>query len=63
MAPAGIPDEVSKTLEEALLKAGQSKDFKTIVEERLKAPVISVNSADLETYMTQLNKKLKEMVK
>ena len=63
MAPAGIPDDVAKTLENALLKAGQSKDFKTIVEDRLKAPVINVSAAELETYMSQLNKQLQEMAK
>lgn len=63
MAPAGIPDDVAKTLEDALLKAGHSKDFKTIVEERLKAPIISISSAELETYMSQLNKQLQEMAK
>jgi len=61
MAPAGLPDNIAKTLENALLKASQSKDFKTIVEERLKAPVISVNATELEAYMTKLNKQLQEM--
>lgn len=61
MAPAGLPDNIAKILENALLKASQSKDFKTIVEERLKAPVISINANELEAYMTQLNKQLKEM--
>ena len=63
MAPAGIPDNVAKTLENALLKAGKSKDFKTIVEGRLKSPVISVSAAELETYMSRLNKQLQEMAK
>lgn len=63
MAPAGIPDDVAKILEDALLKAGQSKDFKTVVEDRLKTPVIGIGAAELETYMSQLNKQLQEMAK
>ena len=63
MAPADIPDNVAKILEDALLKAGQSKDFKTIVEDRLKTPVIGIGAAELETYMSQLNKQLQEMAK
>ncbi len=63
MVPVGIPDNVAKILENALLKAGQSKNFKTIVEDRLKAPVINVSAAELETYMSQLNQQLQEMAK
>lgn len=63
MAPAGIPDDVAMVLEKGLLKAGQSKDFKTIVEDRLKSPIISIGAADLEGYMTNLNKQLQEMAK
>ena len=63
MAPAGVPDDVAKVLEKGLLKAGQSKDFKTIVEDRLKSPVISIGAADLESYMSNLNKQLQEMAK
>jgi tripartite-type tricarboxylate transporter receptor subunit TctC len=63
MTPAGVPDNVAKTLENALLKAGQDKDFKTLVKERLKAPVISINSADLTKDVTKLYEQLKTMAK
>lgn len=61
MTPAGVPDDVAKTLEKAMLKASKSKNFKTIVQERLKAPVINVNAADLKEYMDKLYEQLKEM--
>ncbi len=63
MAPAGVPDDVAKTLENALLKASQDSDFQTIVRDRLKRPIIRVNAAELNDYMTKLYKQLKEMVK
>lgn len=61
MTPAGVPDGVAGTLEKAILKASQSKNFKTIVQERLKAPVIDVDAADLKDYMNKLYEQLKEM--
>jgi len=48
---------------DALLKASQDKDFNTIVRERLKRPIIKVNSAELADYMTNLYKQLEEMAK
>lgn len=55
MAPAGVPDDVAGTLEAALLKASKDPDFLTIVEERLKAPALSVSSAELTSYMGDLH--------
>ena len=63
MAPAGIPDDVAKTLENALLKASQDKNFKTIVQERLKAPILNINAAELTMDVTKLNEQLKGMAK
>ena len=63
MTPAGVPDDVAQTLEKALLKASQDNDFQTIVRDRLKRPIIKVNATELNDYMTNLYKKLKEMVK
>ena len=58
MAPAGIPDDVAQTLEKAILKASESHDFKTIVEERMKAPVIRITGAELATHIRALDKNL-----
>jgi len=61
MTPAGVSDEIAKILEEAILKASQSKDFKTIVQDRLKAPVIQVNSESLSDYMPKLQEQMKAL--
>ena len=61
MTPAGVPDDVAKKLESAIFKASRDKDFKTIVEERLKAPIISVDSAELTSYMADLEAELKSI--
>ena len=61
MAPAGVPDEVAGTLEAALLKASKDPDFLTIVEGRLKAPALSVGSAELTSYMDDLHNSFKAL--
>jgi tripartite-type tricarboxylate transporter receptor subunit TctC len=61
MTPVGVPDEIAGKLENAILKASQDKDFKTIVEERLKSPIIKVTSEELGPYMTNLGKELKAL--
>jgi len=61
MIPAGVPDDVANTLEAALLKAAKDPDFLTIVEERLKAPALAVNSEELTAYMVDLNAKFKKL--
>jgi len=58
MAPAGVPDDVAKTLESALLMAAKNPDFLTIVQERLKAPALTVGSAELASYMKDLHKNM-----
>ena len=63
MTPVGVPDDVARTLENALLKASQDKDFKTIVQERLKAPIINVNAVDLTKDMSKLYEQLKGVAK
>ena len=55
MTVAGVPDDVAAALEAALLKASKDPDFLTIVEERLKAPALSVGSAELTSYMDDLH--------
>lgn len=59
MTPAGVPDDVAATLESALLKAAKDPDYLTIVEERLKAPALAVDSAELTGYMTDLHANMK----
>jgi tripartite-type tricarboxylate transporter receptor subunit TctC len=59
MTPAGVPDDVAATLEAALLKAAKDEDFLKIVEERLKAPALAVDSAELTDYMTALHQNMK----
>ena len=61
MTPAGVTDEIAKILEEAILKASQSKDFKTIVQDRLKAPIIQVNADSLADYMPKLQEQMKAL--
>ena len=61
MAPAGVTDDVAATLEAALLKASTDSGFLTIVEERLKAPALSVGSAELTGYMGDLDGSLKAL--
>ena len=55
MTQVGVPDDVAKTLETALLKAAKNPDFLTIVQERLKAPALSVGSSELTSYMQDLH--------
>ncbi len=59
MTPAAVPDDVAATLEAALLKAAKDPDYLTIVQERLQAPALAVNSADLTTYMNDLHGSMK----
>ena len=61
MAPAGVPDDIAAQLEAAILKASQSEDFKTIVEQRLQSPVLSVGSADLTAHIEGLKEQLKDV--
>lgn len=59
MTSAGVPDEIAATLEAALLKAAKDQDYLTIVQERLKAPALAVDSAELTGYMTDLHANMK----
>ena len=54
MAPAGVSDENAAILSEAILNASKDKDFVEIVQNRLSAPALSVNSSDLTDYMNNL---------
>ena len=62
MARADVPDDVAAKLEAAILAATKDDAFKTIVQDRLKAPVLSVNSTDLSAYMNDLHGSFKTMV-
>lgn len=61
MTGAGVPDDVAATLESAILAATKDADFNTIVQERLKAPVLSEGSDVLNSYMNDLHESLKVM--
>ena len=61
MTPAGVPDDVAATLEAALLEASNDADFLTIVEQRLKAPALSVGSEELTGYMDDLHDSFKTL--
>ena len=62
MTGAGVPDGVAGTLESAILAATEDPDFRTVVEERLKAPVLSVDSEELSAYMADLHASFKTML-
>ncbi len=47
MTHVNVPDAIALKLENAILVASTDKNFKIIVEERLKAPVINVGSKEL----------------
>ena len=55
VAPAGTPSDVVATLEAAIAAASADADFVTIVEDRLKAPVALMSSADAAAYLADLN--------
>ena len=55
VAPAGIPAEAAEKLEAAIAAASGDADFVTIVEERLKAPVALLSSAETGAYLADLN--------
>lgn len=59
MTSAGVPDDVAGKLEAAILAATKDADFNTIVQERLKAPVLSEGAAGLTIYMQDLHESLK----
>ena len=61
MTNAAVPDDVAGTLEAALLKAATDADFVKIVEERLKAPALTVGSAELDGYMANLHGSFKTL--
>lgn len=61
MAPAGLPDDVAAALEAAVLKAGDSGDFRTIVEERLKSDVDLVSGADVTATITTLDETFRQL--
>lgn len=63
MAPAGVPDEIAKKLENAILKASQDKDFQTIVKDRLQFPIISVTSEELEERIAEMADSFKDLKK
>ena len=63
MTQAGVPDDVAGKLEAALLAATKDADFNTIVQKRLKAPVLSVNASDLTSYMGDLHGSFKKMAR
>ncbi|MGB7321115.1 MAG: tripartite tricarboxylate transporter substrate binding protein [Albidovulum sp.] len=62
LAPAGLPEAVADALEGAIEAASQDADFRTIVEDRLKAPVTFVSSADLNAYLADLNTNMAALV-
>ncbi|WP_306113860.1 MULTISPECIES: tripartite tricarboxylate transporter substrate binding protein [unclassified Roseovarius] len=61
LTPAGVPDDIAATLEQAITAAAADADFVTIVEERLKAPVAMVSSSDLKAYLDGLNDNLSKI--
>lgn len=61
MTGAGVPDDVAAKLEAAILAATTDADFNTIVQERLKAPVLSEDAAMLTDYMKDLHESLKSV--
>jgi tripartite-type tricarboxylate transporter receptor subunit TctC len=61
MAPAGVPDKVAQKLEKAIIAASQDKDFQTIVEDRMKSPIINVGSAELTEHMIALESEFKAL--
>jgi len=63
MTHVKAPAAATQILERAIIKASKSKDFKTIVEDRLKAPVIEVGSKELKSYLSLMEKQLKPMFK
>ncbi len=63
IAPKGIHAEAAEILEKAIFNASQSADFKKLVEERLKSPVIKVTSKDLEKHIPLLEGQLSKMLK
>ena len=63
MTNADVSDAIANKLEKVILAASQDKDFKTIVEERLKAPVINVGSEELTKMLKNMGGMFADLVK
>jgi len=62
MTNGDVPEDVAAILEKAILAASQDKDFKTLVEERMKSPVIQVGSEELTKTMQGMAETFAELV-
>jgi tripartite-type tricarboxylate transporter receptor subunit TctC len=54
MAPAGVSDDVAAIIEQAVVKAAGSEDFRVIVEDRLKSKVEVLSGTEAAAVIAEM---------